>query len=183
VTATRGRPGPERTGAESDAHDEALLRSGRFADALARHLPALRARARARLRPEDDPEDILQQVLLRVWREHASGREWRHPFRVILHRRLDWTLKDHFAARRPETGFPDGLDPADERDPIGEVEDRHLVEGLIAALPRRDGQVARMRYLGDAEPRDIADALGMEPNAVHQSLHRARKRLRPALSR
>lgn len=164
--------------AEEDATDAALLEAGDFEKALARHLPALIARARAKVSSRPDADDVVQKAILRVFAEFREGRRWGGlPLRVVLHKRLDWTAKDHFAARRDEVGLPEGWDPPDDADPYADVEDRDYVEAVLADLPPREQQVARMRILEGMEPREIAERLGIEANAVHQALHRVRRRL------
>ncbi len=168
---------------DSDAHDERLLQEGRIGDALARYLPALHARALARLKPHqrDYADDVVQNAVLRVWREYDGGKRWDHPFRVIVHRRLSWTLLDFFGGRPDEVQFPEDFDPKDLTDHVSDVEDRQYVEQIIAELPPREHEVARMRVIEDRTPAEIAELLGIESNAVHQALFRAWRRLEERL--
>ena len=45
-------------------------------------------------------------------------------------------------------------------------------------LPPREREVVDLRWRQGLEPKDIAETLGIEPNAVHQALHRALEKLR-----
>jgi RNA polymerase sigma-70 factor, ECF subfamily len=76
------------------------------------------------------------------------------------------------------TGEVEVQAPGDlEADTLGRI-------GLAAALQAlddRDRELVALRYGADLSARRIGELLGMETNAVHVALHRARARLRESL--
>jgi RNA polymerase sigma-70 factor (ECF subfamily) len=161
-----------------DAEDARLLSSGDHETLLATYLDAILGRCFAAIRsPEAD--DVAQNVIERLWRELQSGRTYDVPFRVVVHNVVTWTIKGHFARRRGEAPLEE-VDDVDPIDPYAEWEGVHDLETLIAGLPPRQAQVARLRFLEGLEIAEIAAELGMERNAVDQALHNARAKLREA---
>jgi DNA-directed RNA polymerase specialized sigma24 family protein len=148
------------TNDEIDALDDRCLAEGRLDEVLARHLPDLRDRARVRMRDAALADDVVQQALERVLREV---------------RRDAWA--------RAGAGREVPLDPGDGPDDdggLGEVVARGWFDQAVAGLPDRDREVMRMRVAEGREPAEIAEALGITANAVHQAIHRGRRALREA---
>src|SRR5207244_2919913 len=101
---------------------------------------------------------------------------------VFLYRRRNGRrrrLRDAYATRRAATAEapPDPLAwlVLDER--------RTLVREALSRLPPRDAEVLWLKYGEDWSYRELADHLGVSEGAVEARLHRARQRLREALSR
>jgi DNA-directed RNA polymerase specialized sigma24 family protein len=80
--------------------DDSLLASGDHARLLAKYEPVIVARCVARLRGALDAEDVAQDVKLRLWRELQAGKTYRVPYRVVVHKVIGWTLKEHWAYLR-----------------------------------------------------------------------------------
>ena len=94
---------------------------------------------------------------------------------------LGWAIGDAFTpaadreADSPSTSGMAGRTTATPRSSPGSGSSR-----AVAALPDRDRVVMRMRFVDGCEAREIAAALGITANAVHQALHRGRAALRAA---
>jgi RNA polymerase sigma factor (sigma-70 family) len=58
-----------------------------------------------------------------------------------------------------------------------------MVDGYIAGLSKRDATAVAMVTYFDFSPTEVAEALGMTPNAAKVAIHRARRRMRDALVR
>jgi RNA polymerase sigma-70 factor (ECF subfamily) len=56
-----------------------------------------------------------------------------------------------------------------------------LVDGYISGLSKRDATAVAMVTYFDFTPTEVANALGMTPNAAKVAIHRARRRMRDAL--
>ena len=89
-------------------------------------------------------------------------------------------LLDRFAERQPPTD-------ADRRevDPLDWLladERRAMVRQAIGQLPRRDAEMLLLKYTEDWSYRQIAEHLGMSESAVEARLHRARQKMRRALT-
>jgi RNA polymerase sigma factor (sigma-70 family) len=158
-----------------DAEDARLLEAGEHVTLLATYYDTIVGRCRARVYGPD-AEDVVQNVLTRLWSELARGRRYTVPYRVVVHQVIDWKLKEHF------TGIEHHAELDEVEDRAYEDYERALSEldltALIARLPERQRQVAHLRFLVGLEPAQIAEQLGLESNAVHQALHNAKGKLR-----
>jgi RNA polymerase sigma factor (sigma-70 family) len=132
----------------------------------------------------DAAEDVVQEAYLRLLglaasdESPSSARPW--LFRVVRNLAID---ERRSAARRPDPVADTAiLGAAALDDTPGLVEHREEIAGAlrdIAALPPRERRALEMDQAGIGA-QTIAAELGTTPNAVHQALFRARKRLRNA---
>ena len=132
----------------------------------------------------DTAEDIVQEAYLRLLglaasdQAPAGARPW--LFRVVRNLAID---ERRSAARRADpVAEPDILGTAALDDTPSLVEHREELAGALrgmAALPPRERRAIEMDQAGIGASA-IATELGTTPNAVHQALFRARKRLRNA---
>ena len=130
----------------------------------------------------DTAEDVVQEAFLRLLSLAASdeaptsARPW--LFRVVRNLAID---ERRSVARRADPVADTAiLGAASLDDTAGLVEDREeLADAFrdIAALPPRERKALEMDQAGIGA-QAIATELGTTPNAVHQALFRARKRLR-----
>ncbi len=130
----------------------------------------------------DTAEDVVQEAYLRLLGLAASdeaptsARPW--LFRVVRNLAID---ERRSAARRADPVADTAiLGTAALDDTAGLVEQREEIAGAfrdIAALPPRERKALEMDQAGIGA-HAIAAELGTTPNAVHQALFRARKRLR-----
>ena len=153
--------------------DEALLASGDHARLLARYEMVIVQRCVAAMRGHEDAEDVAQDVKLRLWRELQAGKTYPVPFRVVVHKVIGWTLKDHWSGRGTTVPLPDGWEPGTEDD----VDGRLIVAEMIDQLPPREQEVWRLQIEEGLSPDQIAERLAITRNNVDQALHRGRKRL------
>lgn len=158
-----------------DAEDSRLLDANDHTTLLATYYPVILERCRVRLR-DPDAWEVAHAVVDRLLSELSRAKRYPVPFRVVVHKVIDWKVKEHFAAGRGEA-LPEEWDKPGP-DAYAEVEERFDLERLFAGLPGRDGEVMRLRYLDLLEPAQIAEALGISANAVHQALWRGHQALR-----
>lgn len=132
----------------------------------------------AALRGHLDAEDVAQDVKLRLWKELQAGKRYAVPYRVVVHKVIDWTLRDHWGGRDTTVPLPEGWEPSTEDDPDGPL----VVEEMLAQLPSREREVWRLFMDGLAHDQ-IAETLHIERNNVDQALHRGRVKLREIAGR
>jgi RNA polymerase sigma factor (sigma-70 family) len=161
-----------------DAEDIRLLEAHDHAKLLATYYPVIVERCRLRL-PDPDAYEVAHRVIERLLRELAAGKTYSVPYRVVVHKVIDWKLKEFFARGRVAL-LPEDWDPK-APDPFEGFEQQHDLDLLFAGLPRRVRDAMRLRYLEGLEPEQIATRLGIERNAVDQALHRGRTKLRETL--
>lgn len=168
---------PER-GAR-DEEDARLLEAGDHAALLAAYYPTILLRLRARRLPLDEAEEVRQRVVEYLLRELRSGRKFDVPFRVIVHQRTTWTLFDYYKERKQQSG--ELVEEGVESGMLENVEANLDFARLTADLPPRERQAVVMRWQQGLDVPEIAEALEMKPNAVHQALFRAHEKLRRSL--
>jgi RNA polymerase sigma-70 factor (ECF subfamily) len=132
----------------------------------------------------DSAEDIVQEAYLRLLAlaanddAPASARPW--LFRVVRNLAVD---ERRSASRRAvPTAELDLVFAVHTDDPAAIAERNHELAGAlaeVAALPDRERRALEMDQAGIGAQR-IATQLETTPNAVHQALFRARRRLRNA---
>jgi RNA polymerase sigma-70 factor, ECF subfamily len=139
--------------------------------------------ARAYTLTPEDCQDLVQEILLQVWRSlpqfqgRASASTW--FYRVALNTALSWRRKERRRQVRQQPLLePEDL-PVSGLDSGEQLQQREVVERLYAAihqLPKADSALVLL-YLEDLSYRDIADVLGISEGNVGVKLNRARKAL------
>jgi RNA polymerase sigma factor (sigma-70 family) len=158
---------------------------------LAHHGHWLRTVVLARVGDAAAADDVLQEVAAAAiekghqLRNPESTAPWLYRLAVIAalqYRRRQGRrrkLLDRFVERMPQGEEARELDPldwllADER--------KALVRKALARLPRRDAEILLLKYTEDWSYRQLAEHLGLSTSAVEARLHRARQKMRKALS-
>jgi RNA polymerase sigma factor (sigma-70 family) len=169
--------------------DEVLIemavagRSDCFSVLIDRHLTAVRRHLRAMVPNEPDQEDVMQEVLLKVWRHLAD-------FRLECNLRT-WMIKiainetRQWHRRRTSRQV---FQPLDDSGAIASMEDSpekrllrneagRAVESGLAALPAKYRDVLVLRYLQENTGEQTARFLGMTVPAMKTRTFRARRLL------
>src|SRR5438067_1283474 len=97
---------------EDDARDDRLLADGDIAALLAVYEPAILSRCIAKLRGSVDAEDVAQDVRLRLLKEFRAGKSYSVPYRVVVHKVIDYTGLDYFQGRPTDVPLPDEWQPS-----------------------------------------------------------------------
>jgi RNA polymerase sigma factor (sigma-70 family) len=175
----------------SDTSDLALLQAmaAGHAPALdelyARYGPAVFGYLMARLGERQLAEEVLQDVMLAVWRSAASFRgdskvlTWlltiAHNLAVNARRRRTFTL----------IPFNDALDsPSDDTGPLDRVvrQAEHLaVRQRLDQLPAPQREVLVLVFYHQCSEAEVAEVLGIPVGTVKSRLHRAKAALRSVL--
>jgi RNA polymerase sigma-70 factor (ECF subfamily) len=172
--------GPHPEDAARDDEDARLLAAGEYGELFAAYYPIILQRLRVRRLPQDEAEEVRQRVVEHLLAELRAGKRYDVPFRRVLHQRTTWKLYDYYRERRRLPGeLPENLD-SEARDTIQDVESDIEFDRLMAGLPPREKQVIELRWRQGLDVPDVAQALGIDANAVHQALHRAHAKLRKA---
>ena len=167
-----------------DAEDTRLLAADEHGALIESYFESIIQRCRARCRSEDDALDCAQAVFVRLLAELRRGRRYSVPYRVVVHKVIEWTTRGFYERGRailveldenvPEEAFSPG-------NPYHDVETRYDLERALALLPEGDREVAGLRFLHGYEIDTVAELTGKKRNAVDQALHRSCKRLREIL--
>jgi RNA polymerase sigma-70 factor (ECF subfamily) len=150
--------------ADGSAHD--------FAAWVEPHLPAM-TRFAARLVPDADRDDLVQEALVRAWRRwptYDAGRGAPLPWLLAIV--ADQGRRGRRRARPASVPLPDdsrSVDPAPA--------DLDL-ERAVAALSPRQRTAVDLYYFVDLDVATIAAVMGCAPGTVKATLSQARDRLR-----
>jgi RNA polymerase sigma-70 factor (ECF subfamily) len=176
------------------AHSDDLLE---YDDLIRQHHGRMLAVARQVLRDDEDAHDAVQDALLAAFRSLSGFRAearlstWLH--RIVVNAAL---LRLRGARRRREQPMEDVLLRVDRATQDGLGDDacpeqpdvlleraqlRRAVRDSIAALPSPQRRVLLLRDIEERSTEEVADLLGVSPNAVKIRLHRARRALRRLL--
>ena len=159
---------------------------GAFATLFAHFAPRLKAYMRRLGLPEARAEDLVQEVMLIVWRRatlydraQASVSTW--IFTIARNRRIDDLRRE----RRPEID-PD--DPALVRDDtpaadllVSRVQLGQRLRAAVEALPEEQAEVLRKNFFEDKPHGAIADELGLPLGTVKSRLRLGLAKLREAM--
>lgn len=200
-----GPAGRTDAGAAADPEETRLVAALRAGDAAAfeavvrRQSGPLLAAARRILASEDDARDAVQEAFVSAYRGIAGFdgasrlSTWLH--RIVVNAAL---MKLRSRRRRPEEPLDDLLPCFDENGAwtsgmaqqpgspevlVASRQTRELVQRCIARLPDVYRVVLVLRDIEDRDTGEVAEQLGVTPNAVKIRLHRARQALRTLLER
>ena len=169
-----------------DCDDRVLIRmilAGRndcFSLLMDRHVVAVKRQIRSMVSNQDDLEDILQEVLLKVWRHlgqfraESSLRTW--MIRVAInqanqsYRRRKWTPPSQPLEDCPEIAATEEF--PDQR--MVRKETSQAVRGAVARLPHKYRQVVMLRDLSELGVGETARRLRISESAIKTRLYRAR---------
>jgi RNA polymerase sigma-70 factor (ECF subfamily) len=197
---------PQQSAAETDARaaDAVLLASlrareaGSYEQLVRTHGGRLLAVARRLLTNEEDARDAVQEAFLNAFRNidrfegQALLSTWLH--RIVVNVSL---MKLRSRKRKPEESldhllpafrddgkflerFESGTEPADQR--LAREEEQEAVRAAIDQLPEHSRTILLLRDIEGVSTQEVAEQLGISPNAVKLRLHRARQALRTLLA-
>jgi RNA polymerase sigma-70 factor (ECF subfamily) len=153
------------------------------------HRRWLRTAVWSRLGEGQAVDDVLQEVALAAAKGLSAVRDpskvgpWLYRVAIrqsLLYRRRAGRrrrLEERFAVTQGERN--------QTCEPLGWLlaqEERELVRRALRRLPDRDTEILMLKYTEDWTYRDLAEHLGVSVPAVEARLHRARKRMRAALT-
>jgi RNA polymerase sigma-70 factor, ECF subfamily len=134
--------------------------------------------------------ELSQEAFARLWArmaEGGKGREVPNPraFLYLVTRRLiiDWYRKTKTSSLDhglDEEGEENTFDPADDR-ALAEIEagpEGRRVMALLSKLDEDHREVIHLRFVEELSPREIAEILGVSPNAVSIRITRGLAALR-----
>lgn len=144
---------------------------------------------------DEGAEDIVQDVMLGVWRRREILDENYDPriyiFRSIYNRSLNYLKREQLASdfrswneRRIAMYEHETLDP--DRNPVvrrlldGDLKDSLLK--AIDALPPKRQEIIRMHFVEEIPNKEIAQRLGISLSTVENHINAALKKMRATLS-
>ena len=130
----------------------------------------------------EDREDLVQEILVQLWRSFSSY-DGQRPFATWMYRVALNVAISHVrrVTRRPQPVIGTGelpLDPPDPRSLSDDPDDRILIlQRLMASLDELD-RALLLLHLEERSYLEIAEVLGLTESNVGTKLNRIRQRLR-----
>jgi RNA polymerase sigma-70 factor (ECF subfamily) len=157
----------------------------RFKAWVSEHAGAVLKVARAYAHTAEDCQDLIQEILLQVWRSlprfegRSSAITW--FYRIALNTALGWSRDEQRRRNRPNhlTGIEIEKVVAENSDCAQQAADREIVERLYCAihqLPKTDAALVLL-YLDELSYREMSEVLGISESNVGAKLNRAKKAL------
>jgi len=147
--------------------------------------PRLYRFALAHTKREDEAEDVVQDVSLKLWERcdelGAVQSVEAYAMSAVRNRCLDYARSTQ---NRATNELIEELDAVHEQTPYKSLEQTDMVafvRKLIDRLPEQQQMVMRLRDVEGYEMEEIAEILGMNGNAVRANLSRARQKIREEL--
>ena len=133
----------------------------------------------------EDVDDTVQDVFVAITRRN---------FRLLKNYDPHYTFKTYLGVitrtevhralrkKRPLLGNPDDLERAAVAEDtatqsVEQSEEREVLAEALDALPQRDGEILRLRFLREMDYKTIAGAMRIPEASVGQTLYRAKKKL------
>jgi RNA polymerase sigma-70 factor (ECF subfamily) len=163
-----------------------------FEAAVARHQRRVFSFAHYFLGNPSEAEDVVQEVLLRLWQNwHKLDTERLEPWltRVTRNACYDLLRKRRSTSRYMAPDTDDDVTdraPSNRPSPEAKAEASDFRKHLLAALRKLDEpmrSILILREIQGLKYQEIADILAMPINTVRVYLHRGRQRLRKQLGR
>lgn len=124
--------------------------------------------------------DIVQEALLRLWREFQRGTRIDNPVAWAYRTAYRLAMEQHRVRRTLARVLP-GLAPTHASYTEPDASDRLAVWSLVDRLPLRQRQVLYLHYAGDLPFDDVAAVIGISPSAARTHASRALAALRGQL--
>lgn len=127
-----------------------------------------------------DADDVLQNVLIKVWRHLAGFKEeanlYTWLYRIATNETVSWLEKQkkHAAAQVDEDYMQEQLVAQNGYDP-NKIEWK--LQQAIATLPQKQRVVFNLRYYDEMPYEDMADVLETSAGALKASYHHAAKKI------
>jgi RNA polymerase sigma-70 factor (ECF subfamily) len=137
--------------------------------------------SRSFLENPEDAEDVVQEVLLKLWHirkelhkyDSVSALSFRITKNLCLNRLKAAQRKtENLESMIVENEMPSPHTQLEQKDDVA-----HVMK-IIDRLPTLQQAILRMRHIDGLEIEEIADITGTTPEAIRMNLSRARKKVR-----
>jgi len=164
-----------------DAEDKRLLEAGEHTQLLENYVYLVQEWVAIRVRDRQAAEEVAQRVFLRLASELAAGKPYAVPFRVVVWNVVNWTAKGYEWSPKEAATLPEEWDDV-APDAFETWEAEHDLGLWLAELPEGDRAVLELIYREGLAPAQVAERLGMKPNAVHQATYRGHRKVAEKLA-
>lgn len=146
-----------------------------FNEQIVVHREQLLQRARRMVGDDAAAEDLVQEVMLKLWTMRSSLDAHPNPLALAMstlhHKAIDYLRHRRLEQGRP-LGEPIAVSTVERRDEVALI--RHIVD----TLPPLQAQVFRMKEIEGYEAEEIMAITGCSADNLRQCLSRARRHIR-----
>lgn len=135
------------------------------------------------LKDGEEANDILQEVMLRLWHQRHQWKEYDSPtalaMRVTRNLCLDRLKSKNYLNRAGQALMPDyGSDDATPYHQLELMDSSQLMKQLFSSLPEQQQTIIRLRDVEEMSYDEIEKITGLSINTIRVNLSRARKSVR-----
>ena len=137
--------------------------------------------ARHMLCNEEEAEDIIQEVYLKLWYMHEDLSSYHSIMALAKLMTKNLCINRIRVRGRSSEGIDEHLMLNKEPEPDVQLEQKDCVEHIMRIIERLPGlqqTILRMKHVDGFEIAEIAELTGSNPEAVRMNLSRARKKVR-----
>ena len=138
--------------------------------------PYLYRVAYALLHNQQDAEDMVQETLVKLWRDAERIDRLQNPQGYVL-RTLRNACVDLLRSRCNETEIENFEEMLAEPEPPPETDAQDQVHSLLLTLPPRARKIVTMRHVAECSIDEICEVTGETPLNVRQILSRSRRKI------
>lgn len=140
--------------------------------------------ARKFLKEENETEDIVQEVFIKLWSIRGDLYKYNSVYALSLQITKHLSLNRIQALQRSTLHLDNTYyEPSDAATPHTYLEQKDNMEQVIRIidqLPTLQQAILKMKHIEGLEVKEIAELTGSNPDAVLMNLSRARKRVKEA---
>lgn len=129
----------------------------------------------------DDAEDIVQEVLLKLWNNRAKLSQCHSiegfAMTTTHHACMDWWRSQHSECREADCPGSTATDDTPEQQ-LEQKDLMLLIRQIVRSLPPLQRTIMQMKDIEGYETEEIAGITGCNAEAIRSNLSRARKRVR-----
>ncbi|MDR3218475.1 MAG: RNA polymerase sigma factor [Dysgonamonadaceae bacterium] len=133
------------------------------------------------LENEDDAEDIVQEVFLKLWRMRYELGLYRSipalSMKITKHLCLNLLKSNKRNIEAPDESIPENESLSPDHQ-LEQKEEAEQVLHFVDSLPGLQQIILRMKHIEGLEIEEIAELIGSNPEAVRMNLSRARKKIK-----
>jgi len=145
----------------------------------------LRIKLRRALRCDQTIQDVRQETLLRVLRalKRRGGLDEPEKLGAFVNGVCNNVLAEHYRAAARASAWPgEEMEPASTapgpESGYANDERKRQVEGILAALPRKESEILRLMFLEERERDEICRLYRVNRGYLRVLVHRAKRRFR-----
>ncbi|MBO5698427.1 MAG: sigma-70 family RNA polymerase sigma factor [Bacteroidaceae bacterium] len=152
------------------------MTSKEFEEKYVRLAPRLYQVAMSMLNNQQDAEDVVQETLVKLWREADRLEHMQNPLGYML-RTLRNACIDLLRSRPNEMDLEPLEETIAEPDVSPELDVGKKVQIILHSLPQKTQQIINMRHVAECSIDEICEATGETPSNIRQILSRTRRKI------